>query len=55
MDLDKRLEEAKKRDSFEDYEDIAKLCYRIARHIQSKEAFEYSMHIVKNKTKKFEG
>ena len=55
IDLDRRLEEAKKRDSFEDYEGIAKLCYRIARHMQNKEAFEYSMHVVKNKAKKFEG
>lgn len=51
MDLDRRLEEAKKRDSFEDYEGIARLCYRLARHTQNKEAFEYSINVIKNKTK----
>lgn len=54
IDLDKRLEEAKRHDNFNDYEDIAKLCYRIARHMQQKETFEYSIHVVKNKLKKFE-
>lgn len=55
MDLDRRLEEAKKGDNPEDYENIARLCYRLARHMNNKEAFEYSIHVIKNKTKKFEG
>lgn len=55
LDLDKRLEEARRHDNFNDYEDIAKLCYRLARHMQQKENFEYSIHVVKNKLKKYEG
>lgn len=55
LDLDRRLEETRRHDNFNDYEDIAKLCYRIAIHMQNKEAFEYSIHLIKNKTKKFEG
>lgn len=54
LDLDRRLEEAKRHDDFNDYEDIAELCYRLARHMQQKECFEYSIYIVKNKSKKLE-
>lgn len=52
LDLDRRLEEARRHDNFNDYEDIAKLCYRLARHMQQKDTFEYSIHVVKNKLKR---
>lgn len=52
LDLDRRLEEAKRHDDFSDYEGIAELCYRLSRHMQQKECFEYSIYIVKNKLKK---
>ena len=55
LDLDRRLEEAKRNDNLNDYEGIAKLSYKIASNIRQKESFEYSIYIVKNKLKKFEG
>lgn len=52
LDLDRRLEEAKRHDDFNYYEGIANLCYKLARHMQQKECFEYFIYIVKNKLKK---
>lgn len=54
LDLDRRLKEARKSDGSIDYEDIAKLCYKIARHIEIEKSFKYSIEVIRFKLNKSE-
>lgn len=55
LDLDRRLKEAYKSDEPYDYEEISKLCYKIAKHIEVKESFKYSINVLRFKLNKNEG
>ena len=35
-------------DSSKDYEEMARLCNKLAEHVKQKEAFEFSLHLLKN-------
>lgn len=54
-DLDYRLKKTLSSDNPQAYEEIAKLCYRIARHLEQKEDFEFSVRVLKNTDAKYRG
>ena len=54
-ELDYRLKKAHQSNNPQDYEEIAKLCYRIARHLEQNEDFEFSIAVLKNTNRKYRG
>lgn len=54
-DLEYRLKNTLQDDNPQSYEEIAKLCYRIAKHLEQKEDFEFSISVLKNTDRKYRG
>lgn len=55
IELEYRLKKAKQSNKPQDYEEIGKLGYRIARHMEQKEDFEFSIAVLKNTDRKYRG
>lgn len=55
IELEYRLRKAKQSNKPQDYEEMARLCHSIAKHMEQKEDFEFSIAVLKNTDRKYRG
>ena len=54
-DLKYRFDNKMLYDNHKEFEEMGKLCFRIARHMEQKEDFKFSIEVLKDNNKKYRG
>lgn len=55
IELEYRLRKTKQNNKPQDYEEMSRLCHSIAKHMEQKEDFEFSISVLKNTDRKYRG